>query len=118
MRIIKINSFEAAEHFSSGSRARSRPWCIGVNDVDWDTYDAKGHDWYFLLISNGDKYAIDVNHGLVWDKRNQEVTLSSILNNYPEIEKYLRNIPVIRKELGEYLEYHLNYPNGEEMIKK
>ena len=87
--LIKINSFEAAKHFSSGYRSRSCPWCIGESKGHWSWYKNRGYDWYFLLPKTNEKYAIDSNTETVWDSRNEVVLFTKVVKKYPQIEDLL-----------------------------
>ena len=46
IKIVKINSYQAAKYFSSGSRGRSNPWCIS-NKKNYEDYEERGYDWHF-----------------------------------------------------------------------
>ena len=91
LQIIKINTYQASQYFASGSRGRSRPWCISRSG-DWDSYKQDGYNWYFIFDKkNGEKYAFDVSYGVAWNKEDVEVNGKELVKLYPMIKKLVKH---------------------------
>ena len=97
IKVIKINTFKASEHFSSGSRGRSKPWCISTREADWNRYNQESFSWIFLLVKeSSEKYAIDVNRGFAWDSTNTVRPFSNIVKKYPILSNFVTDAETIK----------------------
>ena len=89
IRVIKINTFAASEHFSSGSRGRAKPWCISTRETDWNRYNYDNFRWIFVLVKKSlEKYAIDTRSGFSWNEKNKVTPFSDIVRKYPILFKF------------------------------